>query len=280
MQRKTESIFFLSVGPIAAILLGMALVPLRSFTSASNFTFVFIVLTILIAEYGGGRAAVATALSSALSLDFFLTQPYLRLTIADKHDIIAFGGLALCGLLAAGFSSARANRAAELRSAHEQLDLLHSAIVGLESAETVESRLGKLLDAARVSCPLAAAAIRDERNSILAAFQQGKEAMRVPVQVLSPQTLLPRGAGADDLAPENIPFPKEGARVPLVVQKGQVGWLDLWGNGAPASAESRRTLSDVTFLLALLLAAAGIGMGTLLRNGLQGSGAPPGRITR
>ncbi|MGA2264437.1 MAG: DUF4118 domain-containing protein [Acidobacteriota bacterium] len=256
MQQKTESMFFLGAGPLAAILLGMALVPLRGFTSASNFTFVFIVLTILIAEYGGHRAAVATALSSAASLDFFLTQPYLRLTIADKHDIIAFLGLGLCGLVAATLGSQRGERVAQISSARRQLDLLHAAITGLESSDQLQSRLGKILDAARVACPLAAAAVRDERDSVLAAFEQGEAVPRVPVQVLSPRWLLPRQIQGSDLSPRDLPFPKEGARLALAVGSRQFGWLDLWGDGRPADAETRRTLSDVAILLALQLAEA------------------------
>ena len=110
MAFEDDRLIYLAGGGIGAILLGMILVPLRDFTSASNFTFPFMALTILIAEFGGPRAAVVTALTSALSLDFFLTQPYLRLTIAGKHDIIAFLGLAACGLIAAGCSSGRRRR--------------------------------------------------------------------------------------------------------------------------------------------------------------------------
>ena len=104
---STERLFYLGVGPLAAIVLGMALVPLRDVTTASNFTFVFLVLTIVVAEFGGRGPALATALVSALSLDFFLTQPYLRLSIEAKDDIIAFVGLAVCGLVAAALGSPR-----------------------------------------------------------------------------------------------------------------------------------------------------------------------------
>jgi len=262
MQEKTESMLFLGAGPLAAILLGMVLVPLRGFTSASNFTFVFIVLTMLIAEYGGYRAAVATALCSAASLDFFLTQPYLRLAIADKHDIIAFFGLAMCGLIAAALGSQRGERAAQLRSAWRELDLLHEAIMGLEGSNRLQSRLGKLLDAARVACPLAAAAVRDERDSVLAAFKQGEAAPPVPVQVLSPLKLLPRQTKESNLSSQDLPFPEEGARVALAVGSRQYGWLDLWGDGRPASAETRRTLSDVAILLTLILSKAEKDMST------------------
>lgn len=112
--------------------------PLRGFTTASNFTFVFLALTIVVAEFGGRWAAVATALSSALSLDFFLTQPYLRLTIQDKHDIIAFVGLAVCGLIAASLGSQRGESIATLRSSRQHLDLYHSALSQLEHAGPLE----------------------------------------------------------------------------------------------------------------------------------------------
>jgi K+-sensing histidine kinase KdpD len=98
-------------GPLGAILLGIALIPLREDVIASNFTFPFIILTIVVAEYGGRAAAIATALVSALSLDFFLTKPYLELTIQGKHDITAFLGLAACGLVAAVLGARRARRA-------------------------------------------------------------------------------------------------------------------------------------------------------------------------
>ena len=90
MNDDEDQLLYLGLGPMAAILLGGGLIPLRDLTVPSNFTFAFLALTIVVGELGGRLPALATALVSALSLDFFLTQPYLRLTIAGKHDIIAF----------------------------------------------------------------------------------------------------------------------------------------------------------------------------------------------
>ena len=261
-QDNTESTFLLGAGPLAAILLGLALVPLRGFTSASNFSFAFMALTIVIAEYGGVQAAVATALCSALSLDFFLTQPYLRLTIADKHDIIAFVGLTVCGLIAAAVSSQRGERAAALRAALKQLDVLDSAVAGLESTEPLESRLGRVLDAMCVACPIAGAVVRDENNAILAATERGQVKTRVAVQILAQHTLLPRGSDAAALADHAVPFPSEGARLALVVGNRNLGWLELWGNGASANSRSRRTLYDAARLLSIQLASARPGEAT------------------
>ena len=100
MDTDSEELFYLGAGPLVAVLLGVALVPIRELTIASNFTYLFLALIIVVAEFGGRRAAIATSVASTLSLDFFLTRPYMRLEIEGKHDIIAFIGLAGCGLLA------------------------------------------------------------------------------------------------------------------------------------------------------------------------------------
>jgi K+-sensing histidine kinase KdpD len=110
MRSDGERAFYLATGPLVAILLGFALIPLRDVVIASNFTFPFIILTIVVAELGGRPAALATALVSAMSLDFFLTKPYLKLTIEGKHDVTAFLGLAACGLVAAALGARRERR--------------------------------------------------------------------------------------------------------------------------------------------------------------------------
>ena len=110
MKPDNDRLIYIAAGPLVAIILGMALIPFREHVIPSNFTFPFIILTIVIAEFGGRPAALATALVSALSLDFFLTRPYLRLTIEGKHDVTAFFGLAACGLVAAALSSRRHER--------------------------------------------------------------------------------------------------------------------------------------------------------------------------
>ncbi len=107
MKPDADRTIYLASGPLVAILLGAALIPLRETVIPSNFTFPFIILTILVSHFGGRPAAVTTALVSALSLDFFLTKPYLRLTIAEKHDVTAFLGLVACGLVAAALGERR-----------------------------------------------------------------------------------------------------------------------------------------------------------------------------
>lgn len=155
-----DKLIYLGAGPIAAILLGMALVPLRGFTSASNFTFLFLALTILIGEFGGRTAAFATAVASALSLDFFLTVPYMRLSIDSKHDVIACLGLAGCGILAASLAAGRRVLPSRPRPSGRQLDALEqaAAVLEREGSGATRAAAGSVL---RVVAELRADAVRE-----------------------------------------------------------------------------------------------------------------------
>jgi hypothetical protein len=104
---RDDELMAIGAGSLGALLLGLALVPLGSLTPPASFAFAFMALVIVVAEWGGARAAVSTALVSALCLDFFLTPPYLRLEIAAKEDLVPFCGLGLCGLLVAGLAHRR-----------------------------------------------------------------------------------------------------------------------------------------------------------------------------
>jgi hypothetical protein len=255
MNDDGDNLIYLGVGPLAAVLLGMVLVPFRGFTTASNLTFVFLALTIVVGEFGGRTAAVATAVSSALSLDFFLTQPYLRLAIQDKHDIIAFLGLAGCGLLAASLASERGRWAAPRPPSRRQLAFLHSTVDELEHAGPLEPRLLRTLDACRVALPIAAVVVRDPGNNVLASSERGP-ARPVPAQALDLETLLPSGQGGRALPRRGLALPPNGGRLSLVAGKRHVGWLDVWGDGAPASADARLVLTAAARVIAALLAEA------------------------
>jgi two-component system sensor histidine kinase KdpD len=240
MNDDVENLFYLGAGPLGAILLGLVLVPLREVTTASNLTFAFLALTIVVAELGGRWPSVATALTSALSLDFFLTKPYGRLVIAEKNDLIAFAGLALCGLLVAALGSRRRERSGAVRIARGRLELFRSMARLLEPRGPLDSLLPKLLDQACDVFPLKAAAVRNSAGDVLATSARGHAA--APGVVLDPQA-----------ATAKLPIPTEGARLPLVASGRQVGWLDLWGNGRPASSETRRELADLAALTAVAL---------------------------
>jgi len=232
------SVFYFSAGPVLAILLGMALAPVRHATSASNFTFVFLALTIAVARLGGRWPAVATSVSSALSLDFFLTEPYRHLAIADKHDVIAFVGLTVCGLIAAGLGRSRDE---------DPHRLVHEALRVCTREADLTAQLTGVVTIARGGLPLSGAVVRDPRNFVLAAAMPIGETLPVP-QVLLPDDAL-------DMHDERSgPLPIDGARISLSGGGRRLGWLDVWGNGGRASATAGQALFDVASIVGILLA--------------------------
>jgi hypothetical protein len=245
MQDDDKDLIYLGAGPIAAVLLGIALVPLRGFTTASNFTFLFLALTIVVGELGGRVAAIVTAVASALSLNFFLTEPYLSLHIDARNDVIAFLGLAGCGVLAAALATQSGRRGA---ASPRQLAVLRQALAELPLAGPLDSRLLAVLEAVRASFPLQAARVRDRAERTLAASQHAAS-RPVPRLELAPRTLLA------PTAPGATAIPADGARVPLVFGKRPVGWLDLWGSGE-LSLECGQALGGVACALAALIAEA------------------------
>jgi Domain of unknown function (DUF4118) len=251
---KDESLFYLGAGPLGALLLGMALTPLRGLTPASNLSFAFMALTIVVAEFGGRWAATATALFSAVSLDFFLTQPYLRLSIEDKHDVIAFCGLAVCGLIAASLGSKRGERIATLRTVETHRDLLRSALREWHGDAPLAPQATRILAAAREAFPLAGIVLRDARGQTVASSDPADERRAEPDAGLDAETLLVRGPERSEPHAWDVPLPEAGGRIALVSGTQAVGCLDVWGSGAPASAEARRALADLSRLIAILLA--------------------------
>lgn len=250
---RDDRFFFLAGGSLGAILLGMVLVPARSLTTPSNFTFLFLALTIVVAELGGRGAALATAVCSALSLNFFLTKPYLSLQIEGKDDLIAFAGLGVCGLIAAALGSERGKRITGSEGARKHLDLLRTALAELQGGSALGPRLSRVLHSAAKTIPLAAAVVRDERGYLVASSERADEMRPVPDSVLVPDTLLPADADPRALDRDQA-LPRAGGRIALGCPDLPCAFLDVWGNRTPVDASSRRALSDLARLVSLFLA--------------------------
>ncbi|HEV7500630.1 MAG TPA: hypothetical protein VGQ33_11530, partial [Vicinamibacteria bacterium] len=95
--------------------------------------------------------------------------------------------------------------------------------------------------------------LRDLGDRVVSAapHQAGLDA--IPPHAVDADTLLPRGASAS-LVRRAPPLPTEGARLAVVTHQRQVGWLDFWGDGAPATASSRETVTGLGRVLGALLA--------------------------
>ena len=80
--------FAVSIGAIAAFGIAAAMVGLRG-VLRPEVTAVALACVVAVAARAGGRSAgVVAAAMSALSFDFFHTEPYLLLKIRDASDLI------------------------------------------------------------------------------------------------------------------------------------------------------------------------------------------------
>lgn len=228
MDDQSRSLW-IAVGGIAAIVLGMALTPLRSLTSASNLAFPFLILTIVVAELGGRAAGLMAAVVSALSLNFFLTPPYLTLTIDRADDLVGFVALAVTGLLAAAFGRRRARSSALLGQARHDLDALDRLAVGLAGG----GRLDAVLESLRSALSLGALAIRAADGQVVAAAPPGN-----PVPA-------PAGGGAGSPDPARrrwTPAPARRAGLPAPGGRGSAGpgWRRRAALAGPVGGSARR----------------------------------------
>jgi K+-sensing histidine kinase KdpD len=70
----------------------------RDDLSSANVVLVLVLVVVAVAATGSRAAGVVAALSSAVWFDFFLTEPYLTFTIADRDDVETAVLLTLVGL--------------------------------------------------------------------------------------------------------------------------------------------------------------------------------------
>jgi len=132
------------IGGIGPIAVAGALVPLRSELDNANLALALVVVVVVAAAVGGRGAGALAAVVSAMSYDFFLTRPYLSLTIDSADDVETTVFLLVVGLLvgeivvrlrrtqrlaARGASEiARLHRVAELAAGGSTVEELEQAV--------------------------------------------------------------------------------------------------------------------------------------------------------
>jgi K+-sensing histidine kinase KdpD len=243
---------WLITGTVVAILIGMLLTLARDLTSASNLAFVFLIWTIVVAETGGRSAALTTAVISALSLNFFLTKPYFSLSIESGHDILAFVGLALCGVVAAAFGRRRHETAAKLSDVRGHLDVIDRISRALDSGATGRDRLTAALEICQQYFGLGGVVLRDGDGQVLAAIAAAGllNPSNTP-RALAPDTLLVADAHRHRFGSRGIRLPAEGGRLPVLRHGQLVATLDLWErDDAGMDHEQYKALSLIVRLVA------------------------------
>jgi two-component system sensor histidine kinase KdpD len=247
VRKDAEAPVWIITGTLGSIALGVALILLRSHVSASNLAFVFMAFTILVAELGGRGPALVTALMSALSLNFFLTEPYLTLTIEKREDVIAFFALAGCGLIAAAFGRKRERLSEVVGRTDREL-----AILGRFAERALGGRsLGSLLEGLRTDFGLGGLVLRDATGRVVAAAPEAAGSYPAPRTALTADTLFAPGDDIQRFGGRGLRLPDGGGRLTLQTAQGQVT-LDLWeGDVEGFSPDESRTLAITASILGL-----------------------------
>jgi hypothetical protein len=248
MARHDPESLWIAIGALGAMALGVALIPFRTLTSASNLAFGFLALTIVVAEIGGRAAGLATAVVSALSLNFFLTEPYLTLTINRPDDIVAFVALAVSGLIAAAFGRRRARSSEMLGRARHDIEALERLAKDLPAGTSLDAVLEDLRRAFR----LAALVLRHTDDRVVAAAPSSYAGRATPTTALDPRTLL-GDQRRYRLGRRGFRLPEGGGRLRLAGDPEPL-WLDLWeGDEEGLSRDEQRALVVAAAMLRLAL---------------------------
>lgn len=249
MGKQDDGRMWMVAGGLGSIALAVLLIPLRGLTAPSNLAFLFLAFTIVVAELGGRSAALVTALASGMSLNFFLTEPYLNLTIEKRDDVVAFFALVGCGLIAAWFGRRRAGLSEAAGRAGAELDVLKRLVDHLRAGAPLDEVLGDL----RTSFGLGGLVLRDSDDRIVGAAPADASPRAIPETRLTPETLFPPDEDRMRFGTRGLRLPEGGGR--LVLGRGRdVVSLDLWeGDPDGFGLDESRTLAIAAAILGLHL---------------------------
>jgi len=247
MGRTDDIGAWVITGALGSMALGIVLIPLRTTVAASNLAFVFLAFTIVVAELGGRGPALVTALVSAMSLNFFLTEPYLTLAITKTDDVVAFFALAACGLIAAAFGRRRERLSEMAGRADRELTNLTRFIERARSGRGP----GGLLQDLRTDFGLGGLVLRDGQGRLLAAAPETAGALPPPRLALTTDTLFAPSDETVRFGSKGMRLPEAGGRLTLQTGRGPIT-LDLWeGNDEGFTGDESRTLAIAASILGL-----------------------------
>jgi two-component system, OmpR family, sensor histidine kinase KdpD len=246
MTQSDRGAVWFVIGVGGAVGLGVALTSLRTLVTASNLAFVFMTLTIVVAEMGGRGPGLATAVVSALSLNFFLTEPYLSLEIHKPGDAGAFLALAACGLIAAAFGKRRVRTAEEVSRTRGDLEVLARTAARLAARAPID----EILDDLRRFFELGGLVLRRADERLIAAAPPAQASLPAPPTELDPSTLVGAESRVHRLGRTGFRLPDRGGRLRL--QGREPLLLDLWeGNPEGLGLDQRRALAVSALMIAL-----------------------------
>ena len=148
-----EGIAWAVAGFVASLLIGVAIEPFRGTVGLENVALGYLLVVVVAAAVGGRAAGLISALSAALSYDFFLTTPYHSLRIDSVAQVITVALLFGTGIVASLAGRARRRQTVEAATQAGIIRLLNTstrAAAGESSDRLAAEGIHTLLDARRV----------------------------------------------------------------------------------------------------------------------------------
>jgi Domain of unknown function (DUF4118) len=247
MKGDDQRLVWIVAGALGSMALGIALIPLRTIVSAANLAFPFVAFTIVVAELGGRGPALVTAVVAAMSLNFFLTEPYLTLAITKPDDVVAFFALAACGLIAAAFGRRRERLSEVADRADRELTILSRFVERARGGRSIQGQLQDL----RADFELGGLVLREPGGKVLAAEPEAAASLPAPRVALSAQTLFAPDEETVRFGTKGMRLPDGGGRLTLQSRRGPLA-LDVWeGNTEGFGQDESRTLAIAASILGL-----------------------------
>ena len=149
-----EGVTWAVAGFVASLLIGVAIEPFRGTVGLENVALGYLLVVVVAAAVGGRVAGLISALSAALSYDFFLATPYHSLRIDSVAQVITVALLFGTGLVASLAGRARRRLTVETDTQAGIIRLLNTitraAAAGESSDRLAAEGIHTLLDARRV----------------------------------------------------------------------------------------------------------------------------------
>jgi K+-sensing histidine kinase KdpD len=149
-----EGVAWAAAGFVASLLIGVAIEPFRGTVGLENVALGYLLVVVVAAAVGGRAAGLISALSAALSYDFFLTTPYHSLRIDSVAQVITVALLFGTGIVASLAGRARRRRTVEADTQAGIIRLLNTITRAAAAGEGIDRLAAEgiytLVDARRV----------------------------------------------------------------------------------------------------------------------------------
>jgi two-component system sensor histidine kinase KdpD len=134
-----------ALGVVGLPLLTMLLVSLRADFGLPGDLMAYVLLVVAAAAVGGTGPSVATAVAAGFVVNWYLTEPYYTLTIAEAENTAALLAFVVVGVVVSLLVSRAERRAADARRAGQEAEALARTAAGLAlSADPLPSMLDRV----------------------------------------------------------------------------------------------------------------------------------------